>query len=165
VRPELLFVQCTSCCAGCFCQDVALGNPTPSPRGCWSTEANWGGAAGKVNWNSPTNCLNVAAGDYIPAIKVRMDYYDEASMLLCDGCDQGFHMRCAGVRGCRPPPGAWHCSGCAASTTIAGHGPRREGPWRSGLYDGDYYWPLYDCDYYYYYYTCYYADCFAPSAQ
>jgi hypothetical protein len=45
-----------------------------------------------------------------------------ASMLLCDGCDQGFHMRCAGVPGRRPPPGAWYCSGCAASqTTAAGH--------------------------------------------
>jgi hypothetical protein len=50
--------------------------------------------------------------------------HGEALMLLCDGCDQGFHMRCAGVPGCRPPPGAWYCSGAASTTTAAGHAGR-----------------------------------------
>jgi hypothetical protein len=37
---------------------------------------------------------------------------DEASMLLCDGCDRGYHMRCLGMRRQRPPAGDWFCQGC-----------------------------------------------------
>jgi hypothetical protein len=46
----------------------------------------------------------------------------EATMLLCDACDGGFHMRCIGMRGRRPPVGDWFCSSCTRShTTAAGH--------------------------------------------
>jgi hypothetical protein len=37
--------------------DMRLAGPTPPP--CL-----------QVNWNSPTNCLNIAPGDYVPAVKV-----------------------------------------------------------------------------------------------
>jgi hypothetical protein len=35
-----------------------------------------------------------------------------ASMLLCDGCDRGFHMQRIGMRRRRPPAGDWYCSAC-----------------------------------------------------
>jgi hypothetical protein len=31
--------------------------------------------------------------------------HSAASMLLCDGCDRGFHMQCIGMRQRRPPDG------------------------------------------------------------
>jgi hypothetical protein len=36
-----------------------------------------------------------------------------ATMLVCDGCDQGFHMHCMGMGGKRPPPDAWFCVHCS----------------------------------------------------
>jgi hypothetical protein len=55
-----------------------------------------------------------------------------ASMLLCDGCDRGYHMRCIGMRGQRPPTGDWVCMGCTRShaTTAGrtGRGARAHGP-------------------------------------
>jgi hypothetical protein len=36
-----------------------------------------------------------------------------ATMLVCDGCDQGFHMHCMGMGKKRPPPGAWFCVHCS----------------------------------------------------
>jgi hypothetical protein len=57
-------------------------------------------------------------------------------MLVCDGCDRGFHMHCMGMGKKRPPTGAWFCVQC--STPGAGGSrpahffrpPGREGPWR-----------------------------------
>jgi hypothetical protein len=54
-------------------------------------------------------------------------------MLLCDGCDEGFHMRCVGVRGRRPPAGDWFCPGCttptsSSHTTAAGRQAAARGP-------------------------------------
>jgi hypothetical protein len=34
-----------------------------------------------------------------------------ATMLVCDSCDQGFHMHCMGTK--RPPPGVWFCVQCS----------------------------------------------------
>jgi hypothetical protein len=36
-----------------------------------------------------------------------------ATMLVCDGCDQGFHMHCMGMGAKRPPPGVWFCIQCS----------------------------------------------------
>jgi hypothetical protein len=73
----------------------------------------------------------------------------EAFMLLCDGCDEGFHMRRVGVPGRRTPAGDWFCPGFTAlpvahTLPLLATRPQREGSWRSrfGL----------DRYYYYYYY-------------
>jgi hypothetical protein len=36
-----------------------------------------------------------------------------ATMLACDGCDQGSHMHCMSMGRKRPPPGAWFCVHCS----------------------------------------------------
>lgn len=41
-------------------------------------------------------------------------------MLLCDGCDKGFHTHCVQLR-CIPR-GAWHCRRCRR----AQHGPAQQ---------------------------------------
>jgi hypothetical protein len=67
-------------------------------------------------------CPRLARASYDDvACQVCAGQHGEASMLLCDGCDRGFHMGCVGVRGRRPPPGAWYCSGCTrVPVTTAG---------------------------------------------
>ena len=37
---------------------------------------------------------------------------DAASMLLCDGCDEGYHMACLRPRLTALPAGSWHCPRC-----------------------------------------------------
>ena len=37
---------------------------------------------------------------------------DDNRMLLCDGCDRGFHMFCLRPRLLRIPSGSWYCSQC-----------------------------------------------------
>jgi histone demethylase JARID1 len=41
------------------------------------------------------------------------DTEDDGNMLLCDGCDNGYHMRCMGWKRKRAPKGAWYCDECA----------------------------------------------------
>jgi hypothetical protein len=41
------------------------------------------------------------------------DTEDAANMLLCDGCDRGYHMRCMGWKRKRAPKGDWYCEECA----------------------------------------------------
>lgn len=36
---------------------------------------------------------------------------DERNLLLCDGCDEGYHVSCVGLQ--RVPRGRWHCPSCA----------------------------------------------------
>ena len=43
-------------------------------------------------------------------------------LLLCDGCDKGFHKKCAGVR--RVPKGDWFCA-CCKEEKQAAAAPRR----------------------------------------
>lgn len=40
-------------------------------------------------------------------------------MLLCDGCDRGFHAACVGLRALPSAP-TWHCSGCAPGAAQGG---------------------------------------------
>ena len=40
---------------------------------------------------------------------------DGVSMLLCDGCDLGFHTRCLDPPLSAVPAGTWHCSDCAGN--------------------------------------------------
>jgi hypothetical protein len=60
-----------------------------------------------------------------------------ATMLVCDGCDQGFHMHCMGMAGCETAA-SW-CLVLHAVFELRGRGnrpahffhpPGREGPWR-----------------------------------
>ena len=37
---------------------------------------------------------------------------DEDEMLLCDGCDRGFHMSCLNPPLKKVPVGNWYCSDC-----------------------------------------------------
>ena len=37
---------------------------------------------------------------------------DERNLLLCDGCDEGYHVSCVGLQ--RVPRGRWHCPSCAS---------------------------------------------------
>jgi hypothetical protein len=75
----------------------------------------------------------VPAGDWLcseccgttPVGKRPQSYYDllpcsvccsrgrGATMLVCDGCDLGFHMHCLGMGTKRPPPGDWLCVTCS----------------------------------------------------
>ena len=69
------------------------------------------------------------------ACQVCAGQHGAPSMLLCDGCDRGFHMRCIGMRQQRPPAGDWYCSDCprppsgTASTAVGrtGRGARAHG--------------------------------------
>lgn len=40
----------------------------------------------------------------------------EESMLLCDGCDRGFHTWCIGLR--HVPSGSWYCTGCVGKEPL-----------------------------------------------
>ena len=42
---------------------------------------------------------------------------DEAYMLLCDGCDLGFHMFCLKPRLDTVPEGQWFCKACKPTLT------------------------------------------------
>ena len=37
---------------------------------------------------------------------------DEATLLLCDGCDKGFHMACLRIEEKDVPDGDWFCPAC-----------------------------------------------------
>ena len=37
---------------------------------------------------------------------------DEATLLLCDGCDKGFHMACLRLEEKDVPDGDWFCPAC-----------------------------------------------------
>ncbi len=41
----------------------------------------------------------------------------EATMLLCDGCDRGYHMACLQPVVTKVPQGNWYCVDCAAHRT------------------------------------------------
>ncbi len=49
------------------------------------------------------------------ACEVCGDAADGASMLLCDGCDLGFHMRCLSPPLAAVPAGSWHCCACVGN--------------------------------------------------
>ena len=51
-----------------------------------------------------------------------------AELLLCDGCDMGWHMRCATPQLKEVPEGEWFCAGCSS----AGRGSRGGGGSGSG---------------------------------
>ena len=57
---------------------------------------------------------NSLQGDDI-ACEVCGDAADGAGMLLCDGCDLGFHMRCLSPPLAAIPAGSWHCRACAGN--------------------------------------------------
>jgi hypothetical protein len=41
---------------------------------------------------------------------------DERNLLLCDGCDEGYHCNCVGLT--RVPRGRWHCPECASNELV-----------------------------------------------
>ena len=47
------------------------------------------------------------------------DEKDGLPMLLCDGCDRGFHMACVGLR--REPASEWFCDECGSAYAKAEH--------------------------------------------
>ncbi|CAH1991650.1 unnamed protein product [Acanthoscelides obtectus] len=56
---------------------------------------------------------------------------NEDRMLLCDGCDQGFHMYCLDPPLDNVPEGAWYCPGCASGINLLSMVvvmPRLDGP-------------------------------------
>ena len=58
-----------------------------------------------------------------------------ASLLLCDGCSRGYHLRCLEPALPAVPAGTWLCPSCIRAGQPSQHIPRRErreGPWPSG---------------------------------
>ena len=51
------------------------------------------------------------------------DTADGANMLLCDGCDLGYHTRCLSPPLTAVPAGAWHCAACAGNNGKDGTPP------------------------------------------
>lgn len=47
-------------------------------------------------------------------------------MLLCDGCDAGCHLKCAGLR--RVPKGDWFCGACEGAKKEAGRKRKADRP-------------------------------------
>ncbi len=43
---------------------------------------------------------------------------DGPTMLLCDGCNSGYHMKCLVPRVYRVPAGDWLCSECCEATPV-----------------------------------------------
>ena len=37
-------------------------------------------------------------------------YSEESCMLICDDCEEGFHVRCVGLK--KVPRGEWRCPAC-----------------------------------------------------
>lgn len=44
---------------------------------------------------------------------------DDHELMLCDGCDRGFHTYCLGLDGV--PPGEWFCSACKRQMAHGAH--------------------------------------------
>jgi hypothetical protein len=38
---------------------------------------------------------------------------DDANMLICDGCSEGYHVQCAGLKAV-PTMAEWYCSDCSS---------------------------------------------------
>ena len=111
--------------------------------------AGWGGSAGLVAVRVQRFLADVRAALVRPsqtAAAVLASVADvacqachslgrEASLLLCDGCGRGCHLRCATPALRQVPDGVWLCRLCApvgASEQHTSRRPRREGPWPSG---------------------------------
>ena len=52
---------------------------------------------------------------------------DDASMLLCDGCDQGYHLYCLRPKMDSIPKGRWFCKECSS---------KKDTKWRASLQPG-----------------------------
>ncbi|MCO5574761.1 hypothetical protein L7F22_028551 [Adiantum nelumboides] len=92
--------------------------------------------------NGPTSFFKSKAAEYTPAKceleceveELEKTPYDnmvckvckkgdaDAEMLLCDGCDEGFHIYCLCPILIKVPKGKWFCSFCSKKEKISGHG-------------------------------------------
>ena len=50
---------------------------------------------------------------------------DAEKMLLCDGCDRGFHMYCLNPPVKKVPEGDWYCADCRPKETKRASRPRK----------------------------------------
>ena len=103
---------------------------TGVPDGDWVCPGCVGAPAPDPCPPAPAACRRQPGASYDDvACQVCASRCGAASMLLCDGCDRGFHMRCIGMCRQKPPAGDWYCSDCprppsCTTTTAVGHSGR-----------------------------------------
>ncbi len=66
----------------------------------------------------PTIDATLARPDKAHKCEVCLETDDEAQMLLCDSCGQGYHMKCLKPPLTEIPKGSWHCEDCASAQAI-----------------------------------------------
>ncbi|KAF9353232.1 PHD finger protein 10 [Mortierella sp. AD094] len=133
-RPETPPVQTHGIVCGAllktgsgYCQRLVStqGEHCPNHRGSYMSQPGTPSANGKSQLDTPRIVSAIASYPWqcndCKLCVVCLEAGDEASLLICDDCDRGWHMSCCDPAIKEVPKGEWLCSFCAMCHSCRGN--------------------------------------------